>query len=209
MKNAKQQKSVCSAIMAAGAAADNMVAQCRKAAQAAFDEHFEPGEPVNDQINAICALYGSHFEAAGHNVKALFKDALLLLAAPSTAISLKVKDADGNDAEKHTTAGEAIALPKHQMREAASQVREALGIGRASRGTRRATTTTPPPAGGPDFETSLQHVIDGLGSDAVRERIQQAFAAVGFTLVRTAQTFGAKGARQRGKKNAEQAPTAH
>ena len=49
------------------------------------------------------------------------------MAADQTPVTVMVKNV-----EVHTTAGEALDLPKHVMKDAAKQVRESIGTGRAT-----------------------------------------------------------------------------
>jgi hypothetical protein len=97
-----------------------------------------------ERIDAIMTAYAAELSEAGHNVKAIFKDALTLFAAPDTAISLDGKK-DGKKVEIQTTAKEAAGMAKHTMREAAKQVREDNGMSRKAGGGRKPNQPTTAP----------------------------------------------------------------
>ena len=115
-------------IVKAGKAAASMLQCCKEAAAVAAGQ-LNPAQPMGERIDAVCALYADDFKAAGHNVRALFKDALTLLAAGQTPVTVDAV-VDGKKVEQHTTAKAAVAMPKHAMRDAARQVREAHGFAR-------------------------------------------------------------------------------
>lgn len=106
------------------AAAGTMVAKVREAAKAAAAQ-FNPAATPNDNVKRIVALYADDF-AGDANVKALFSDALWLLAANSVPVTVMV----GKE-EMHVSAGDAIDMAKHGIKAAASQARAAHAAGRA------------------------------------------------------------------------------
>jgi hypothetical protein len=124
-------------ILQAGEAAGTMLALCKEAGKAAAAQ-LNPATPIGQRIADVVALYSADFATAGHNVKALFVDALTLHAAAQTPVTVSAI-VDGKKADVHVTAGEAAAMPKHAMRDAAKQVRESIG-------TARKTTTKTKPA---------------------------------------------------------------
>lgn len=126
-------------IVKAGKAAASMLQCCKEAAAVAASQ-LNPAQPIGERIDAVCALYAEDFKAAGHNVRALFKDALTLLAAGQTPVTVTTTGKDGKKAETHTTAAAAVAMPKHAMRDAAKQVREANGLARKAGAGRKAAT---------------------------------------------------------------------
>jgi hypothetical protein len=124
-------------ILQAGEAAGTMLALCKEAGKAAAAQ-LNPATPIGQRIADVVSLYSADFATAGHNVKALFVDALTLHAAAQTPVTVKAM-VNGKSADVHVTAGEAAAMPKHAMRDAAKQVRESIG-------TARKTTTRTKPA---------------------------------------------------------------
>lgn len=90
--------------------------------------------PLGERVKAVVDLYQPVY-GSNHNVKAIFADSLMLLAEPTTPVSFEetTKGEDGKRVkqEVHTTAGDAVKLPKHKLREAAKQVRQDNGLGRA------------------------------------------------------------------------------
>ena len=116
-------------ILKAGKAAASML-QCCKEAAAVAAAQLNPAQPMGERIDAVCALYADDFKAAGHNVRALFKDALTLLAAAQCPVTVSVIGKDGKKVDECTTAAAAVTMPKHAMRDAAKQVREAHGLAR-------------------------------------------------------------------------------
>ena len=121
----------------AGQAAASMLALCKDAASKAAAQ-LDPAKPIAERISAVIALYADDFKAAGHNVKALFSDALTLHAAAQTPVSVKAIGTDGKLTDQHVKAADAVNMPKHAMRDAAKQVREAHNIGRKAGGGRKA-----------------------------------------------------------------------
>jgi hypothetical protein len=84
----------------------------------------------------VFIAYADDIVKVDHNVKAIFKDCLLLCLAPDTSISLDGK-VDGKKVDVQTTAKAAVDMSKHNLREAAKQVREANGMARATGGGRK------------------------------------------------------------------------
>lgn len=141
----------------AGQAAASMLAKCKEAAAKA-SKQLNSAKPMNERIAEVVALYKADFDSAGHNVKALFVDALTLHAAAKTPVSVQSMGADGKLAETHTTAAVALDLPKHAMRDAAKQVREVHGMGRKSGGGRKVSPKTTPAAKDPVADNIKQEV---------------------------------------------------
>jgi hypothetical protein len=129
----------------AGQAAASMLALCKDAASKAAAQ-LDPAKPMGERISAVVALYADDFKAAGHNVKALFSDALTLHAAAQTPVSVKAIGTDGKQTDQHVKAADAVNMPKHAMRDAAKQVREAHNIGRKAGGGRKAAAPAAAPA---------------------------------------------------------------
>jgi len=119
-------------ILEAGKASATMTAKAIEGAKLAAKE-LDASKPLADRIAMVMAAHAAAFATAGHNVKAIFADALTLLAAPSEKVLVPTFDAVGKkvaDVQATVTADKAVDLSKHTMRDAAKQVREAAGIGR-------------------------------------------------------------------------------
>ena len=147
-------------IIKAGEAAATMLQSCKEAAAIAAKQ-LNPATPIGQRIADVVSLYSADFTAAGHNVRALFVDALTLQAAAQTPVTVSAI-VDGKKADVHITAGEAAQMPKHAMRDAAKQVREAIGTARKT-STKTKTVKTPvaPPA--PDMTVTATE-IDGFSA---------------------------------------------
>jgi hypothetical protein len=130
-------------IKKAADAAGNMYKHSVAAAKLAAQNPPEGALP--EVIAAIMGEYAPELADAGHNVKAIFKDALTLALSPTTAISLESKK-DGQVVEIHTTADKAVDMSKHAMREAAKQVREENGMARKAGGGRKPTQPNTAPS---------------------------------------------------------------
>ena len=185
----------------AGQAAASMLAKCKEAAGQAAKQ-LDPSKPLPERIGAVVLLYSADFTAAGHNVKALFVDALTLHAAAQTPVSVNVIGKDGKKVDTHVTAAEAVEMSKHNMRDAAKQVREAHGMGRRAGGGRKAAPT--PPANvpdAPDLKTETDAFsawLDNLEpyfTDAVfHGRITARLIEMGYTVSKAAKGRVVKGA---------------
>jgi hypothetical protein len=146
-------------ILQAGEAANSMLDLCKQAAKAAAAQ-LNPAKPMGERIEGVMSLYAADFATAGHNVKALFKDALTLHAAAQTPVTVKSM-VNGKATDVHITAGEAAAMPKHAMKDAAAQVRAANNMGRKSGGGRKAAVKIPAAAPAPDMTVTASE-IDGF-----------------------------------------------
>ena len=133
----------------AGQAASTMLAKCKAAAEAAAVQ-LDASLPMAQRLDAVVKLYEADFKAAGHNIRALFVDALVLHAAGQnktpTHVVVRAMGKDGKMADQTMEAGEALNASKHAMRDAAKQVRDQAGIGRKAGGGRKAATPTTTPA---------------------------------------------------------------
>jgi hypothetical protein len=146
-------------ILKAGKAAASMLQLCKEAGKAASAQ-LNPATPIGQRIADVVALYADDFKTAGHNVKALFVDALTLHAAAQTPVTVSAI-VDGKKADVHVTAAEAAAMPKHAMREAAKQVREAIGTARKV-SAKKPAAKMPAAAPAPDMVTVTATEIDGF-----------------------------------------------
>lgn len=140
----------------AGQAAASMLQKCKEAAAAAAPQ-LDAKLKMSERIESVMALYVVDFTAAGHNVKALFKDALTLHAAGQTPVLVSVIGKDGKKQDETCTALEAVEASKHNMRDAAKQVRELNGMSRASGGGRKPAVTAGLPAA-PDMTVKLSDI---------------------------------------------------
>jgi hypothetical protein len=146
-------------ILKAGKAAASMLQLCKEAGKAAAAQ-LNPATPIGQRIADVVALYADDFKTAGHNVKALFVDALTLHAAAQTPVTVSAI-VDGKKADVHVTAAEAAAMPKHAMREAAKQVRESIGTARKV-SAKKPAAKMPAAAPAPDMVTVTAGEIDGF-----------------------------------------------
>ena len=148
-------------ILKAGKAAASMLQLCKEAGKAASAQ-LNPATPIGQRIADVVALYSDDFKTAGHNVKALFVDALTLHAAAQTPVTVSAI-VDGKKADVHVTAAEAAAMPKHAMREAAKQVRESIGTARKV-SAKKPAAKMPAAAPAPDMVTVTAGEIDGFSA---------------------------------------------
>ena len=148
-------------ILKAGKAAASMLQLCKEAGKAASAQ-LNPATPIGQRIADVVALYADDFKTAGHNVKALFVDALTLHAAAQTPVTVSAI-VDGKKADVHVTAAEAAAMPKHAMREAAKQVRESIGTARKV-SAKKPAAKMPAAAPAPDMVTVTAEEIDGFSA---------------------------------------------
>ena len=177
------------------AAAGTMVAKVREAAKCA-SKQFNPAATPNDNVKSVVAMYAEDF-AGDANVKALFSDALWVLAAASVPVTVMV----GKD-EKHIKAGEAIDMAKHGLKAAASQARAAHAAGRAKGAGRKPAGKVASPkqptaaskvskagkAGPvmvtPAEEVFLENLAAFLSDPDMFARIKAACSEAGFNLVK-------------------------
>ena len=184
-------------ILKAGKAAASMLSLCKEAAQQAAAQ-LNPETPMRERVDAVVALYAQDFATAGHNVRALFKDALTLHAAAATPVTVSAM-VDGKKQDVHTTAGEAASMPKHAMRDAAKQVREATGTARKAGGGRKTTASEKMQAAeqavGLDnvtmtqvdiFANWLDALPEYLGDAVYHPRIVAALIGAGYSLNKAA-----------------------
>ena len=151
-------------IIKAGKAAASMFAACKEAATIAAAQ-LNPALPMTERIETVVSLYATDFATAGHNVKSLFKDALTLHACGQTPVTVTVTGKDGKKEEQHITAKAALTMPKHALKDAVKQAREAHGIGRKSGGGRKpkAAAKMPAAAPAPDMTVTAGE-IDGFSA---------------------------------------------
>ena len=185
----------------AGQAAQSMLTKCKEAAAKAALQ-LDPAKPMGERISTVVALYAVDFQAAGHNVKSLFVDALTLHAAAQCPVMVNTIGKDGKKVDTPSTAAEAVNMPKHAMRDAAKQVREVHGIGRKAGGgskPKAAKTTTAAPAADmvktetDNFSQWLDD-FEGYFSDAVfHPRIVAHLITLGYSVNKAAKGKVVKG----------------
>lgn len=190
----------------AGQAAASMLQKCKDAASKAAAQ-LDAKKPLGERIAAVVALYADDFKAAGHNVKSLFTDALTLHAASAAPVMVQVIGKDGKKADEATTAAKAVDLSKHNMRDAAKQVREQNGLGRKAGAGRKAATPKTPTAtmpAAPDMKTEadafsawLDNLPEYLQDAVYHPRIVARLIESGYTLQKAA-----KGTKITGKASA-------
>ena len=185
----------------AGQAAQSMLTKCKEAAAKAAQQ-LDSTKPMGERIANVVALYAADFQAAGHNVKSLFVDALTLHAGSTCPVMVNTIGKDGKKVDTPSTAAEAVNMPKHAMRDAAKQVREVHGIGRKTGGGRKtAPAKTPTAAPAPDmvktetdkFSAWLDD-FDGFFSDSVfHSRIVAHMITLGYSVNKAAKGKVVKG----------------
>ena len=199
---ATRDASIGTLINEAGQAAQSMLAKCKEAADKAKLQ-LDPAKPMGERIAAVVSLYAADFTAAGHNVKALFVDALTLHAAGQCPVMVNTIGTGGKKVDTATTAAEAVNMPKHAMKDAAKQVREAHGIGRkAGGGSKPKAAATPTAAPAPDMvktETDKFSLwlddLEGYFKDAVfHPRIVAHLITLGYSVNKAAKGKTVKGA---------------
>ena len=201
---AHRDESTAALILKAGEAANSMLAFCKEAAKAAAAQ-LNPAQPMAARIESVMALYATDFTAAGHNVKALFKDALTLHAAAQTPVTVKAI-VNGKAQDVHITAEKAAEMPKHAMKDAAAQVRAANGMSRKTGGGRKAAAPAKMPAAAPapDMTVTMAEVdgfsqwlanLDAYLTDAIfHQKIVARAIECGFVITKATKGKVIKGA---------------
>lgn len=174
-----------SLILAAGKAGDTMLAKVREAARLAAAE-LDTSKPLADRIAAVMTAHADAFKTAGHNVRALFSDALTLLACPFD----KVEITGPKNSVTTPSAAESVDLPKHAMREAAKQVRAQHGMGRKT--TPKAAAPAPAKQSTADeFRNTLADLAEHIKDAANVSALVRFFDAAGYVLAPKAATVQA------------------
>lgn len=161
--------------------ANSVYASLRSAAAFAAVE-LDISKPLREAVKEVRDNYSEYFDG-DHNLQAVFSDFLTLHYAYDTPVSIERKRGKGEVEEVHTTANEAIHLSKHDMREAAREVRAANGAGRKEGGGR--TPRTPAAKGSPakNLTTSAKSCIENLlKSDAGVQALREILKEQGYRL---------------------------
>ena len=180
----------------AATAQGTMLAKTREAARLAAPA-LDSALPVKERIAAVVSAYAADFKNAGHNIKSIFVDALTLLACSETDVAVKVV-AKGGTAETYVKAGEAVDMSKHNLKDAAKQVRDAHGMARKTGGGAKPKTPTAPSA--PDmlhvdaFTNWLDMMPEYLNDSVYHGKIVAALIGQGYSLNKAAKGKVVKGA---------------
>ena len=190
-------QTVAALIAQAGKAASTLTNKAREGARLASAQ-LNPATPLKERIAEVVAAYAGDFKAAGHNVRAIFVDALTLLACANTDVAVKIP-AKGGSAETYVKAGEAVDMSKHNLKDAAKQVREAHGMARKAGGGAK-PKAAPKVQAAPDmhhidaFSNWLDVLPEYLQDSVFHGKIVAALIAEGYTLNRAAKGKVIKGA---------------
>jgi hypothetical protein len=198
---AHRDEATAALILKAGKAAASMLELCKQAGKAAAAQ-LNPVTPIGQRIADVVALYADDFKTAGHNVKSLFVDALTLHAAAQTPVTVSAI-VDGKKADVHVTAADAAQMPKHAMRDAAKQVREAIGTARKT-STKTKTVKMPSAPLAPDMTVTSTEIdgfsqwlenLDAYLTDAIfHEKIVARAIECGFVITKATKGKIVKGA---------------
>jgi hypothetical protein len=180
----------------AATAQGTMLAKTREAAQMAAKD-LDSTKPIKERLAAVVSAFAADFKNAGHNIKSIFVDALTLLACAETDVAVKVA-AKGGTAETYVKASEAVDMSKHNLKDAAKQVREAHGMARKAGGGAKAKTPTAPSA--PDmlhvdaFSNWLDMLPEYLNDSVYHGKLVAALIGQGYSLNKAAKGKTVKGA---------------
>jgi hypothetical protein len=182
----------------AATAQGTMLAKTREAARLAAAA-LDPALPIKDRLAAVVSAYAADFKNAGHNIKSIFVDALTLLACADTDVAVKVV-AKGGAAETYVKASEAVDMSKHNLKDAAKQVRDAHDMGRKAGGGAKAKAKTPTAPSAPDmlhvdaFSNWLDMLPEYLNDSVYHGKLVAALIGQGYSLNKAAKGKTVKGA---------------
>ena len=180
----------------AATAQGTMLAKTREAARLAAAA-LDPAQPVKERIAAVVSAYAADFKNAGHNIKSIFVDALTLLACADTDVAVKVV-AKGGTAETYVKAGEAVDMSKHNLKDAAKQVRDAHGMARKTGGGAK-PKAAPKVQAAPDmlhvdaFSNWLDMLPEYLNDSVYHGKLVAALIGQGYSLNKAAKGKVVKG----------------
>lgn len=190
-----RETSVVKCLVAANKAGNTMLAQTREAAKLAAVQ-LDPAQPLKERLAAVMSAYSAEL-SQNHNVKAIFTDALTLLACGQTDVAVKVHAAGAKPADTYVKAEQAVDMSKHNLRDAAKQVREAHGIGRTKSATPKAkpakTESAPDMLSIDAFSNWLDMMPEFLNDSVYHGKIVAALIAEGYTLTKAAKGKVIKG----------------
>lgn len=169
-----------SLILAAGVAASNMYTKAKDAAKLASAE-LDSAKPLGVRIADVMTAHADAFKTAGHNVKAIFSDALTLYACPADAVTVPTSDKKDSQI---STAAKAVDLSKHVMRAAAKEVRETHGLGRkvTPKATAPAKSDAPKVSDDAAFKSMLSDLADALKTPDYAARIIAFMGVAGYVV---------------------------
>lgn len=176
------------------AAGQTMLAKSKEAAKLAAAELDPSIKNVADRVKKVVEAHATAY-SGNHNVKAIFSDALWLLAVPAAIVESQIK---GEKTPKQFKAADSLDLPKHAMKDAAKQVREQNGAARAPGGGAKAKAATPAPVAVNTFFDDLAVKIKDAGEFA---KIVAVLELAGYVVTK-------RGAKQQGAKQVTQKATA-
>jgi hypothetical protein len=163
-------------ILAAGKAAGTMYSKTLEAAKLARTE-LDASKPMADRIAAVMTAHAEAFKTAGHNVKAIFSDALTLHACAGSQVEIK----GPKDSLQKMSASKAVeTLAKNPMREAAKQVRQEMGIGRKV--TPKVVSSAPKADATTMQRETLAEVAEHIKDAAFVSKLTTLLEAAGFIL---------------------------
>ena len=183
----------------AAKAQGTMLAKTREAAHLASAQ-LDNTKPLRERIASVVSAYAADFKTAGHNIKSIFVDAITLLACADTDVAVRVPAKVGMQ-DTFVKASEAVELSKHNLKDAAKQVRDAHGMGRkAGAGAKpKATATTRAPSA-PDmmhvdaFSNWLDMLPEFVNDSIYHGKIVAALIGEGYSLNKAAKGKVVKGA---------------
>jgi len=171
-----------SLILAAGKAAGTMYSKTLEAAKLARAE-LDGSKPMAERIAAVMTAHAEAFKTAGHNVKAIFSDALTLHACAGSQVEIK----GPKDSVQKMSASKAVeTLAKNPMREAAKQVRAEMGIGRKV--TPKVVSSAPKADDATLQRETLSEVAEHIKDAAFVSKLTTLLEAAGYVLAPKAAT---------------------
>lgn len=176
---------VVTALKAANTGAGTLVRKSKEAAKLAAGQLDPSIKDIDARIKRVIKAYAADLAGMDANVKAVFSNALLLLAAGATPVSITVKE-KGKEVEKHLTAETSLDLSKHDMAKAAKQARAAHGVGRAA-GAGRPTKTPSTPKQDTEqmaFAAWMDNMEPFLGNPVREKKILAKLKELGYKLTK-------------------------
>ena len=185
-------------LITANRAGKTLLDQTREAAKLAAPQ-LNPALPLKERISEVMSAYSPEL-GQNVNVRSLFSDALTLLACAQSPVSVKVHAAGAKATDEHVTAEKAVDMTKHNIRDAAKQVREAHGLGRKAGGGAKPKAKPAKTESAPDmlhidaFSNWLDMMPEYLQDSVYHGKIVAALIAEGYTLTKAAKGKVIKGA---------------
>lgn len=163
-------------ILAAGKAAGTMYSKAKEAAKEAAKE-LDATLPLGERLALVMTAHAAAFKTAGHNVKAIFSDALTLYACPSDDVTVPAPD---KKSSAISTASHAVDLSKHVMRAAAKEVRDCHGLGRKT--APKAEKVVSPANVEADFAGLLLNIGDALKNPELVAKLIAFMGVAGYVV---------------------------